>query len=1398
MQIEQGARAFARGGRLTKWKGQVASVAPSLFLCSVSVLATSAGSSFGEVVNGPQTTPLVSTVVEDHTITAAGSIDINRLLGPALVQINVPDYSSTLTNAGRLSAPEANLRTRAAIDINGDLSGTVLNSGTISMGASLGDSAVMYGIDVSGIVSGAVQNTGVIEIANSALTLATSVGILANQVDGTLSNTGTISLLGSNSSRAEANGLAVATVNGTLRNSGGIVIDVSSSGGQALSDGISVTTINGTVENSGPVTVSVAGAIGASADGIGIGDLSGDLNNTGTINVAANGGTRAAGDAIEISNVSGHLQNSGSLTVSMTAASTGSAYFDVIEILNLTGTLTNSGSIDGQALGGSVFVDGVDISDLQTNGQFDNSGIVNLWAFATSSTVNADGLDFGIFDGTVSNTGQVNVIAGGITSATARGVRGGNISGVFDNNARLFADARASNGSATAYGIQVGEVRNQLTNDGPLVVAGTGTQNGAAIGISADLVQGTLTNNGEITATGQGSSSRALGVETRSVDGTLINTNALMLSAIASSFSALATGIETGRLNGQLQNSGSIAVHADAVNHASAYGIDVGEVNGSLTNSGSISVHAINGTSVEAIGIRSSTVTGTFANSGNISVAAKGSYVSAEGIRTSSVADGAALNNTGTISVIADSQGSQAIANGVSTGLVAGTLNNSGNLTVQAKSDVSTASVYGLNLSNVDGQLINSGSIMATAQGETAEATGIRSGSINGTFRNTGSIAVMAQGGSGFARGIEFDAVDGTFVNTGTITVAASGGTTAGAFGIISNNFFPLNGDFSNSGNITVAATAANGSSVSALGMSARVVGATGRYTNSGNISVAVKGDRMNYAYANGIQVSRIDGQTSNSGDITVTVENSQGSSAFASGFFAGSVLSAARMSNSGSVQVTVNSKNVATAAAIGLGFGNIDGNVSNSGAIIASAQGDTLVRAHGLTSAALSANGVLNHSGLIAASAYGSADAEAYGLYLQSAQGLVNITGDISAQSSGKSYAVYLGDGGGTLNVETTANIDGLLRVSDHDVNLANVGGRVIYRFQDDDTSNGVFSTSTSSPSLGWYVENEGGSAPVYASFNGQELQPNTNQSFEIANLSYDLVRQLDDIGGNDINVDEALLSTHGDATVDELRPYFLISGSRSEGTTGSTSKALSSTMWSASAGLIHDLGTGLRYGFGASYLENNGTFDSTSFDTSGAYLSAIAAQDFGIADLSLGLGYGLLNHSESRTSGTVNSNADYSSNMITALVAAQRDFALPNGATFTPRASFLYGEQYLDSYTETGSSANATVGERDISFSETRIGAAYSTAVAGGSFSASLAAVHRDAHVPSFVDVAIFGNTLALASGGGETDTFGEAGLSFEKEFDHGGNLLLEARSNLGADVSTQALWASYQWRF
>ena len=93
------------------------------------------------------------------------------------------------------------------------------------------------------------------------------------------------------------------------------------------------------------------------------------------------------------------------------------------------------------------------------------------------------------------------------------------------------------------------------------------------------------------------------------------------------------------------------------------------------------------------------------------------------------------------------------------------------------------------------------------------------------------------------------------------------------------------------------------------------------------------------------------------------------------------------------------------------------------------------------------------------------------------------------------RSYAVFLGDGGGTLIVETTADIDGTIRVSDHDVNLTNVGrqGRLPLSGRRHRSGRILPQAVISIPSQGWFVDDEGGSAPVYATYDADEAYNRT-----------------------------------------------------------------------------------------------------------------------------------------------------------------------------------------------------------------------------------------------------------------------------------------------------------------
>ncbi|MBO9403337.1 hypothetical protein [Shimia sp. R9_3] len=1354
---EQNKRAVARGGRLTKFKGKVASVAPSLFLGTVSLMALSVGVGSAEVVSTARTTPLVSSVDEDHTITSTGSIDVSPLSGSGLVVVNVADYTSNLTNDGLLSSAEGINRTRAAVDLNGDLSGSVVNSGTITMGAAAGDSANLNGIDIQGDVQGALENSGTITIENSALTFGTAAGIKTNATSGTLINSGTIDVDVDVSSKAIADGIRSVTVDGTLINTGVISVAIETSSGSTLSnvDGIQIDTVTGDVVNSGTIEISaISGAGNATGDGIEISYLPGRLTNAGAIRMQIVGENGATADVVEIFDVSGDFENSGALSVDTTSAK-GGAFFDVIEVGDLTGSVNNSGAIFGAASGTTAGVDGLDIGEISSSATLTNSGTVSVEAIATVDGAFADALDFYDILGNFENSGDLEVKSTGVTRVGGRGIETDDIGGVLSNTGSISVATEATSGSATATGLQLEDVSGTVTHQGALTVSALSTSGSEAIGIEVDTLTGALQNDGAMAITASGGNPTAQGILVQDIGstGALANTGDIALNADNAS-SGEAYGISALNIEGALTNSGNVNLSLDANSHATAYGIDARDVSGVLTNSGTINMN-VQGSSIEVGGVRLSNISGTVTNTGSIQI---------------------------------NTDGSSARVEGISANTVSGTLQNHGTIDITA-TNAARANLAAFGVGNTSGDLVNTAALTIAVNATSfARAIGLDGSDVSGALSNSGTIAITASGTSAAAEGINLNAVSGMLENSGSISVQSIGVSPAHANGIDLND---IGGQVTNSGSIQALA---DGAFAFADGIEMDDV--SGQFENTANLTVAAVGTSL--ANAAGLEVDNISGLVSNSGTLQVSATNAGFSSAYAAGVEMRDIGTGGVFSNSGTISVVLDAGMSFGGSAYGVDGGIIDGALENTGTISVATSGTGPVSADGLRAAQVSTGGALTHSGTIQVSADGAAS-EAYGIRVDALQGSLLITGDVSATAAAESYAVYLGNGGGTLNIETSANVDGTIRVSDHDVNLTNVGGRLVYRFEDADTVQGVFTTKVSGANEGWFVEDEGGAAPVYTSYDAEEAQPNTHQSFEIASLSYGLARQLQSITGPSDSGVQSVISTKGSLPLEEgFRPYFVISGSQSDSDAGSSAAGLSSNMWSASAGVTRDLGTGLRFGLGASYLENNGTFGTASFDTSGVVLSGILAKDYGFADLSFGLGYGHLDHEETRIANGSEVSAGYSSNILTALVAAQRDHTLANGAVFTPQASFLYGYHDLGGYTETGGITNATVGERNVQFNETRLGGSYATSLAGGKLSASLAAVHRDADAPSAVDVTIFGNTLVLASGGSESEIFGEVGLGYQRAFDHGGSLNLEARSTVGSDVSTQALWATYEWRF
>jgi hypothetical protein len=802
-------RFTAHGGRLIKWKGRAASIAPAML--SVSLIALSSGMASGQtVISTALTTPQTISTDANVTVTSAGSVTLVNASDDAIIEIDVSDYTADVVLDGPLtftsvfSADDAE-----GLWLNGDLSGTVTNNAAITVDIADDDDVNATGLLVSGTINegASVANNGTISVT------------------ATVSNTGT-----DDDMSATAYGVDINDLDGQLANNGSIEVTATASGSAtdglfAYAYGINGDTVGtaGSIINDGSILVSATAegtatdeSVYASAYGILLDDLDGTISNAGSIDVTATARGTAddevystawgiyAGNSI---GADGSITNDGTIKVTASSEGTSSdndevsatAYGIYYDNGDLHGKIVNNGSIEVTAsatgsgtAGLSAYAYAIYGYDLAENAAFTNDGsiVVTATADGTATDDSIYASAYGVYiddiDGTLSNEGSIEVTA----TASGSGTEGL---------------------SAYAYGINAREigVDGSLTSSGSILV--TATANGTATeesvyavayGIELDRIYGTVSNAGsiEVTATASGSGSDGLsayayGIEGGAVqdDGSISNTGSILVTATADgtatdeSVFASAFGFELSEIYGTVSNAGSIEVTATASGSgtdglsAFAYGIEGSAVQdgGLVSNTGSIIVTATaDGTATDeslyasAYGVDLGGIYGTVSNAGSIEVAAtasgsasNGLSASAYGIEASSVEVDGSLSNSGSILVTATSDG-------VST------------------DDTVEAYAAGVQLSQVDGMVSNAGLIVAsaTATGSASEleatAYGIRSYSVGstGTVANTGTILVSAEAEDlEDAYGIWIDGLDGALHNSGTVLAFAENGGNATA-----------------------------------------------------------------------------------------------------------------------------------------------------------------------------------------------------------------------------------------------------------------------------------------------------------------------------------------------------------------------------------------------------------------------------------------------------------------------------------------------------------------------------------------------------------------------------------------------------------------------------------------
>jgi hypothetical protein len=874
-------------------------------------------------------------------------------------------------------------------------------------------------------------------------------------------------------------------------------------------------------------------------------------------------------------------------------------------------------------------------------------------------------------------------------------------------------------------------------------------------------------------------------------DLTITDTGAIELSS-ASSAAALTidlsyskTFINDGMISSRREAGGGGRIFIDGL---FINGLSEG---GTLSNTGSILIDIegpTNDNTVYVTGIEiHDEFAGLFDNSGTIEVYAltHAGEVNATGLYTvDDIAETGQFLNSGTFTVQAESTFGSVSATAFETHYsIEGLFENIGTLEAYAISggDNPWSDATGVSLSDpmkATGQILNSGVIIADVQvivadpsvGDDgyakAQAQGIDAyggnDAMHGLIDNSGIISVHASVNVGRALGdgittygynsqvwtVEID-------NSGTIEVVVEGSTATG-YGIQVRGM--MGGMITNIGTMTVSSIAVGQSAIAyALNFERDFLGVI---DNSGAIEA--------YALSGGSAASawgiNVEGDVNETGQIlnsdSIIVEADAETNANANGIVVtGSV--AGVIDNSGTITVTaeVNAE-AGIADAYGVKVNTMDGTFANSGVITASASADT-------------------------------GEAKAYGISVGDFNGEITDLGTINVSGADTEYAVYLGYGTGTMNVDTEDNVDGLMRVEDHNVNLDAVGGSRVFRFEDANTEAGTFTKLTTDPTSVWFVEDENGDMPIYVAVDSDDVTVNANA---VAALGAQLGAFSDQlVGGADV-FSSSKTSLLGGA----LRPFASVGGQHIGYDTTSTAAALDVNIANVTVGMSGTMGNGMDVAFGFGAFNASADTAATDLDAEGFYLGGSVGQSFGAFDLNAGLGFGLLASDLERTVSGETASSSFDSNFFTAHVGAERGFQMSNGLNLTGYGQVRFTRQNDDGYTETGSSANLTVGDMATDVTEFTLGAEVSkTMDSGGIISAHATAISRNVSGDSEVSVSVFGQDANIQSSNSDFSGL-NVGFGYETEIVENAILNIALDHDLGDNGSGPNLSAGMTWNF
>ena len=368
----------ARGGRLTKWKGKVASIAPSLLIFSTAlsvVAAGAAGIASAQTVDTPVTTPNVVATDENVLITPTGSIIVANV---AQAIEFTTDFTSTAINRGTISntvsSGSGNIVTvqneagsedsPASFENHGvmrvttgpaplpgeasaflvlkglhfimDVIADITNTGEVTVDSTYHDLADVDAYHFQGNLTGDFTNSGDITAeAESTLGIARANGLTVegrvNNMDvdrnmtGDITNSGTLTATATAENEAETNALRLSgTFNGAFLNTGKVESTATSAEKYATANGIYLDddmTTDG-ITNAGVTRATATAKAAASATTWYLsGDLTGAFTNSSDFTaMATSSEDEATADGVNVSGaMTGNITNSGTLTATASA-----------------------------------------------------------------------------------------------------------------------------------------------------------------------------------------------------------------------------------------------------------------------------------------------------------------------------------------------------------------------------------------------------------------------------------------------------------------------------------------------------------------------------------------------------------------------------------------------------------------------------------------------------------------------------------------------------------------------------------------------------------------------------------------------------------------------------------------------------------------------------------------------------------------------------------------------------------------------------------------------------------------------------------------------------------------------------------------------------------------------